>query len=135
MTDKQPACLTLLMKCMYSIKDAVYREGFVEAIRYCGDAQVAVRNEIDWTYNSDQDLPYILEFLDELTKAISVAIECSAACREDLKKTIIEELEGLLTLMPKVTANLATHTSPDECLDDMEVAHRQRKYLNITVEK
>lgn len=131
MTDKQPACLTLVMKCAYSIKDAVRREGFIEAIRYCGDAQVAVRNEIDWTFNSDHDLPYILEFFDELAKAISTAIECSPTCREDLKGAIIREIELMLAQVEKITSGQATHKAPDEHLDVIEVGHRQRKHLNI----
>ena len=135
MTDKQPAALDSVLRNLHNLKDAIKREAFIEAIRYNAEAQVTVRNEIDWTYNTDQNLPFILEFLEELAQSISLALQSNLTCREELKTTIIGELEGVLAEVPKIVSELATHKAPDMHLDDIEIAHKQRNYSNVVNKK
>lgn len=128
MTDRVPNSLEVVLRNLHQVKNVLGRGNIVEASHYIDEAKVKVRTEIDWTLDSDPDLPAILDFLDALTEGLSVAVQLEPSCRASFLATIIEEIELVTRKVSGVTKDLDAHRAPNGQLDHIEKQQLIRKY-------
>lgn len=129
---KQPHAQDYVLHALYRVSDALKRESFTEAIQHTTDAVAVVQNEIDWCYRTDAILPYVLEFLINLTHTIATVEKVIPSLRGEQVAAIIKELKEIPEEQAHITAKLTKQQAPGTCIDLLEKEHRARTYgLNL----
>ena len=126
--EKRPYSQEEVLRQLYHIKQAIRKSAFDEAIKRTGEALVAVQNEIDWCYRTDENLPFILSFLLQLCDSIQSLENTPPSLRDKTTSAIIRILEDTISQQEQISSKLAGWQKPDEVIGYLEKKHRARIY-------
>ncbi len=126
--DKLPAALDPMLRNLSTVREALRRHGFVEAIKHLGDLQALIQNEIDWCYRTDRVLPYMLQTAIQLADVIGKLVKSDSSCRAKAVAAIIEVIDDLATELEKHMAKVPEWQAPNARVDYLEKLHRARTY-------
>lgn len=126
--EKRPSSHEEVLRQLYHIKQAIKKHAYDEAIRRAGEALEAVQNEIDWCYRSDENLPFVRNFLLQLCDTIGSLEKTVPSLREKTSSAIIKILDDTISQQEQINSKLAEWQAPDEVIGYLEKKHRARTY-------